>query len=181
MAPSQQTLSVDDRRLVAAWAADCAEAVLDIFTAVSPADPRVSEAIEQARAFACGDLDVAHAIQRRGGEAGAAARDTPTPGATAAAYAAEQAAAVAHMGAHALGAAGHAAKARALASPEAAPEAVRMEVARQLAAMDDDVAAALSALPSLGTDRSGPLGPGRLSSGYVGEAIDMIQAGLRAR
>lgn len=96
---------------MAAWAADCAEHVLEIFESDHPGDARVRDAIDQARAFAMGDLAVDVAIRRRGGDAGTAAREAATPAARAAAYAAEQAAAVAHMGAHALGAAGHAAKA----------------------------------------------------------------------
>ena len=93
-----------------------AEQVLAIYETAVPDDPRVKDAIAQARAFARGDLDIGEAVRRRGGDAGAAARQAPTPAATAAAYAAEQAAAVAHMGAHALGAAGYAAKASALAA-----------------------------------------------------------------
>lgn len=115
VAPSPQTMSVDDRRMVAAWAADCAEHVLVIVEAAVPTDARVRAAIVQIRSFAAGELDVRDAVRQRGGEAGAAAREAPTPAARAAAYAAEQAAAVAHMGANALGAAGYAAKASTLA------------------------------------------------------------------
>ncbi|MCB1029193.1 MAG: hypothetical protein KDB24_15690, partial [Microthrixaceae bacterium] len=111
MARSPQTLSVDDRRTVASWAADVAEYVLAIYEDAVPGDARVRDVIEQARAFADGDLEVGDAVGRRGGDAGSAAREAPTPAAKAAAYAAEQAGAVAHMGAHALGAAGYAAKA----------------------------------------------------------------------
>lgn len=114
MARSPQTLSVEDRRIVASWAADCAEHVVAIFESAVPNDARVRAAIDQTRAFAAGELDVGDAVRRRGGQAGDAAREAPTPAATAAAYAAEQAAAVAHMRAHALGAAGYAAKAVAL-------------------------------------------------------------------
>jgi hypothetical protein len=47
--------------------------------------------------------------------------------------------------------------------------------------MTAPVARALSSLPALGEDRSGPLGPGRLGTGRVGEAIREIQSLLRAR
>jgi hypothetical protein len=181
VAPSPQTLSLDDRRLVAAWAADCAEHVLAIYEDAVAGDARVRAAIGQARAFASGDLDVGDAVRRRGGEAGAAAREAPTPAATAAAYAAEQAAAVAHMGAHALGAAGYAAKASSLAAACDDEAVTRSEASRQVEAMSDAVAAALSSLPALGENRAGPLGPGRLSGGHVGEAIRAIQAQLRER
>ncbi len=175
MATSPQTLSVDDRRLVATWAADCVEHVLVLFETVCPDDDRVRTAIEQTRAFASRELDVAEAVRGRGGMAGGAAREAPTPAATAAAYAAEQAAAVAHMGAHALGAAGYAAKASVLAGG-GDPAIVRSEARRQFAAMSDEVVRALAALPLLGANRSGPLGPGRLAKGHVGEAIRAIQA-----
>jgi hypothetical protein len=178
MGRSPQTLSLDDRRVVASWAADCAEHVLAIFEAVAPGDDRVRAAVEQARAFSAGRLDVKEALRRRGGEAGAAAREAPTPAARAAAYAAEQAAAVAHMGAHALGAAGYAAKASALAAGRAGDSMIRSEAHRQVAAMTVTVRRALRLLPALGADRSGPLGPGRLSSGPVGEAIRALQAVL---
>ena len=180
MARSLQTLDVDDRRLVAAWAADCAEHVLPIYEAAVPGDARVRAAIAQARAFASGALPVDAALRRRGGEAGAAARAAPTAGAKAAAYAAEQAAAVAHMGAHALGAAGYAVKASVLAAASGSDEVIRIESHRHVAAMSTAVANALSTLPALGEDRAGPLGPGRLSTGDVGRAIRAIQASLRA-
>lgn len=176
MAPSPQTLSVDDRRRVASWAADCAEHVLAIYEDAVPDDTRVRAAIDQARSFAAGELDVGDAVRRRGGEAGAAAREAPTPAARAAAHAAEQAAAVAHMGAHALGAAGYAAKASTLAAGGDGDAVTRSEACRQVAAMTDPVARALSSLPALGENRSGPLGPGRLSGGHVGETIRTIQA-----
>ncbi|MTV25575.1 hypothetical protein FTX61_09165 [Nitriliruptoraceae bacterium ZYF776] len=176
MARSPQTLSVDDRRVVAAWAADCADHVLAVFEAVAPDDTRVRAAIDQTRAFATGHLEVDEAIRRRGGEAGAAARAAPTPAARAVAYAAEQAAAVAHMGAHALGAAGYAAKASALASGRDVGAVVRAEAGRQVARVSDPVREALRRLPALGEDRSGPLGPGRLSGGPVGDAIRAVQS-----
>ena len=183
VAVSPQTLSVDDRKRVASWAADCAEHVLAIYEMAVPGDASVRSAIDQARAFSSGDLAIADAVRRRGGDAGTAARETPTPAAKAAAYAAEQAAACAHMGAHALGAAGYAVKASMLAAAGdgGVDEVERSEALRQVAVMSDAVASALAALPALGEDGAGPLGPGRLSSGYVGQAIRTIQAELRER
>jgi hypothetical protein len=181
VALSPQTLTVEQRRLVARWAADCVEHVLVIFETAAPLDARVRDAIRQTRAFASGDLDVVDAIRRRGGDAGAAARDAFTPAARAAAYAAEQAAAVAHMGAHAFGAAGYAAKALALSAAPDAENVVRSESNRQIAAMTDNVAAALSLLPALGENTAGPLAPGRLNSGHVGDTIRLIQTALRER
>lgn len=181
MPRSPQTLSLEDRRLLATWAADCADDVLAIFRSAAPHDARARDAIEQTRAFASGELAVADAIRRRGGDAGAAARATPTPAAKAAAYAAEQAAAVAHMGAHALGAAGYATKAAALAGGDD-PDAVALSWAcRQVATMSDAVATALASLPLSGATGSGPLGPGRLCTGYVGLAIRTIQSQLMRR
>ena len=179
VASSPQTLSVEDRRVVASWAADCAEHVLVIYEDAVPDDTRVRAAIDLARSFAAGELDVGDAVRRRGGAAGAAAREAPTPGARAAAYAAEQAAAVAHMGAHALGAAGYAAKASTLAAGCDDDALTGSEARRYVAAMTDAVVLALSSLPTLGENRSGPLGPGRLSGGHVGETIRAIQAQLK--
>jgi hypothetical protein len=175
VAQSPQTLSVEDRRLLAVWAADCAEHVLAIFERAIPGDARVRAAIEQARSFSTGDVDLGDAVRRRGGDAGAAARSAPTPAARAAAYAAEQASAVAHMGAHAFGAAGYAAKASALAVGCDDDSVARSEARRLVAEMSDEVADALARLPGLGENRSGPLGPGRLCLGHVGETIREIQ------
>jgi len=157
--------------MVASWAADCAEHVLVIFEDAVPDDARVRAAIDQTRSFAAGELSVGDAVRRRGGEAGAAAREASTPAARAAAYAAEQAAAVAHMGAHALGAAGYAAQASTLGAGADDHAVTQSEARRQVAAMTDAVARAVSSLPPLGENRSGPLGPGRLSSGHVGETV----------
>jgi hypothetical protein len=97
---SPQTLSEADRRIVAAWAADCAERVLGLFEAKAPADSRPRDAIARTRAFARGELGVAEEIRRRF-ENGGAAREVSAPAAAAAARAAGQATAIPHMGAHA--------------------------------------------------------------------------------
>lgn len=173
---SPQTLSEEDRRVVAGWAADCAERVLGIFEARAADDPRPREAIGRARAFSRGELDVAGQIRRRGRDGGAA-REVSDPAARAAARAAGQAAAVAHMGAHALGAAAFAAKATSLTASDPS-EGVRDEVRWQLGRLSPAAAAALRSLPPVGTDASGPLGPGLLASGLLGAVISDLQAGL---
>ncbi|WP_306215459.1 putative immunity protein [Actinoplanes sp. RD1] len=103
------TLTDDDHRLLALWAAGCAEHVLGLFEAARPEDTRPREAIEAARAWTRGELRMMDA-RAVGGHAMGAARDLR--GAPRfAAYAAGQAAVVAHVAAHELGAAAYAIKA----------------------------------------------------------------------
>ena len=175
---SSQTLSEADRRIVAAWAADCAERVLPFFEAEAPGDRRPHDAIARARAFARGELDVAEQIRRR--FAGGGAARGVGPAAAAAARAAGQASAIPHMGAHALGAAAYAAAATGLSAPER-PHAVRAEIDWQLARMSGEVRAALRKLPPIGENRSGPLGPGLLASAPLGAIIRDLQAEAGSR
>ena len=172
-----QGMTEADRRIVAVWAADCAERVLPLFEAEAPDDDRARDAVARARAFARGELTAAGEIRRRF-VAGRAAHSASSPAGVAAARAAAQAAGVAHMGAHALGAAAYAVKAVELAHPSN-PAARAEEVHRQLAALSADAAAALRTLPPLGEDSAGPLGPGLLATGTLGEVIREIQAHLR--
>jgi hypothetical protein len=173
---SSQALSEEDRRIVAAWAADCAERVLALFESEAPTDDRPRDAIARARGFARGDLDTAGEIRRRF-VAGRAAQAVSSPAAVAAARAAAQAAAVAHMGAHALGAAAYAANSAGLAAPEASA-ATAAEISWQVRHMSAAVKAALQKLPPLGEDPAGPLGPGLLATGTLGSAIRNIQAAI---
>jgi hypothetical protein len=173
---SPQTLSEADRRLVAAWAADCAERVLGLFEAEAPDDDRPRALIARTRAFARGELSIAEEIRRRF-VGGVGAGDVTAPAAAAAARAAGQAVAVCHMGAHALGAAAFAVKAAGLADPHR-PEAVEDEIRWQLDHMSAEVRAALRALPPIGENSSGALGPGLLASGQLGTIIRELQAGL---
>ena len=83
------------------------------------------------------------------------------------------------MGAHALGAAAYAVKAISLAEPDR-PEAVEEEVRWQLEHASPQVTIALSSLPPVGENSSGPLGPGLLASGQIGSIIRDLQAGLGA-
>jgi hypothetical protein len=110
------TLTDSDHRLLALWAATCAEHVLQLFESVQPSDPRPRRAIAQARAWARGEITMSQA-REAAGMANAAARELR--GASRhAAYAAAQAAAVAHVAAHELGAAAYAVKAARAAAPE---------------------------------------------------------------
>ncbi len=173
---SPQTLSEADRRIVAEWAADCAERVLGLFEAQAPDDHRPRDAIIRARAFARGELGVAEEIRRRF-TGGGAAREVKAPAAVAAARAAGQASGVPHMGAHALGAAAYAATAVALSAPER-PDAVTDEIHWQLGHLSAGARAALRSLPPVGENSAGPLGPGLLASGLVGTILRQLQAGL---
>ncbi|UYN98734.1 MAG: hypothetical protein KIT02_12390 [Devosia sp.] len=175
MALSIQTLPEDERRKVADWAASCAERVLGLFEAEKPGDDRPRQAIARARAYAKGELDTAGEIRRRFG--GGSTRRDASPAALAAARSAGQASAVCHMGAHALGAAAYAVKAAGLAAPDA-PDREETEIAWQVAQLTPAARAALRTLPPIGQDRSGPLGPGLLASGRMGQIIARLQAAI---
>jgi hypothetical protein len=110
------SLSDDDHRLLALWAADCALHVLGHVERARPEDGRPRYAIELARAWARGEATMTEA-RTAAGHANAAARDLR--GAPRfAAYAAAQAAVVGHVAAHELGAAAYAIKAARAAGPE---------------------------------------------------------------
>jgi len=110
------SLQDDDHHLLAIWAADCAEHVLDLFEAVRPGDDRPRHALELGRAWARGEVTMTQA-RTAAGHANAAARDLD--GAPRhAGFAAAQAAAVAHVAAHDLGAAAYAIKAARAAAPQ---------------------------------------------------------------
>ncbi len=114
------TLTDVDHHLLALWAASCAEHVLDLFESAQPDDPRPRQAIEQARAWARGEITMTQA-RAAGGHAMGAARDL-RGAARNAAYAAGQAAVVAHVAAHELGAAAYAIKAARAAAPKGESE-----------------------------------------------------------
>jgi hypothetical protein len=109
------TLTDSDHRLLALWAAVCAEHVLHLFESVQPSDPRPRRAIEQTRAWVRGEIKMSEA-RTAAGHAQAAAREL-SGAARHAAYAAGQAAVVAHVAAHELGAAAYAIKAARSAAP----------------------------------------------------------------
>lgn len=114
------TLTDANHRLLALWAAACAEHVLHLFESERPEDPRPRRAIEQARAWARGEIRMTES-RTAAGHANGAARDL-RGAARYAAYAAAQAAAVAHVAAHELGAAAYAIKAVRAAAPEGEAE-----------------------------------------------------------
>jgi hypothetical protein len=114
------TLTDDDHRLLALWAAACAERVLPIFESEQPGDPRPRQAIEQIRAWVRGEITMSQS-RAAGGHAMAAAR-VLSGEARHAAFAAGQAAVVAHVAAHELGAAAYAIKAARAAAPAAEAE-----------------------------------------------------------
>jgi hypothetical protein len=120
------TLTDSDHRLLALWAATCAEHVLHLFESAQPSDMRPRHAIEQIRAWVRGEITMSEA-RAAGGHANAAARDL-SGAAREAAFAAGQAAVVAHVAAHELGAAAYAIKAARSAVPKGGgEEAARLE------------------------------------------------------
>lgn len=131
-------LTDDHHHLLAVWAADCAEHVLEHFHRVRPDDDRPRHAIELARAWA--RSEVAMTVSRTAaGHANAAARDLQGA-ARYAAYAAAQAAATAHVAAHELGAAAYAIRAvRAAFSEDAAEAAGRAECRWQRDQLPDPI------------------------------------------
>ena len=132
------TLLEDDHRLLAIWAADCAEHVLHLFEQARPADDRPRRAIELGRAWARGEISWTEA-RTAAGHANAAARDL-RGAARQAAYAAGQAAAVGHVAAHELGAAAYAIRAAwAAATEDDRVEAGRLECQWQRDRLPDEI------------------------------------------
>jgi hypothetical protein len=115
------TLTDADHHLLAIWAADCAEHVLDLFEQTRPYDDRPRRAIELGRAWARGEVSMTEA-RTAAGHANGAARDL-SGAPRFAAYAAAQAANVGHVAAHDLGAAAYAIKAVRAAAPPGESEA----------------------------------------------------------
>jgi immunity protein 5 of polymorphic toxin system len=122
------TLTDSDHHLLALWAAACAQHVLDHFESVQPKDLRPRRAIEHARAWVHGEVNMTQA-RAAGGHAMGAARDL-RGAARYAAYAAGQAGAVAHVAAHELGAAAYAIRAVRAAAPEGEDEVARRRECR---------------------------------------------------
>jgi hypothetical protein len=132
------TLTDPDRRLLALWAAACAEHVLHLFESEQSLDPRPRQAIEQVRAWAHGEIRMSQS-RAAGGHAMAAAGKL-SGAARHAAYAAGQAAVVAHVAAHELGAAAYAIKAaRAAASRCEGESAGRLECRWQREQLPDAI------------------------------------------
>ncbi len=114
------SLTDSDHRLLAVWAASCAEHVLHLFESVRPSDPRPRHAIGHVRAWARGEMRMSES-RAAGGHAMAAAREL-SGAARHAGFAAGQAAVVAHVAAHELGAAAYAIKAVRAAAPSGEDE-----------------------------------------------------------
>ncbi|HET9441704.1 MAG TPA: hypothetical protein VFO65_00185 [Acidimicrobiales bacterium] len=131
------TLTDADHRLLALWAAACAEHVLHLFESVRSSDTRPRRAIEQVRAWTRGEIRMSES-RAAGGHAMGAARDL-SGAARHAAYAAGQAAAVAHVAAHELGAAAYAIKAARSAAPGGEALAGRLECRWQREQLPDAI------------------------------------------
>ena len=115
------TLADADHRRLALWAAVCAEHVLPFFEQARPGDNRPRRAIEQARAWARGEITMTQA--REAAYAAHAAAREAAGAAKEAARAAGHAVAVAHMADHELGGAAYAIRAVRAAAPEAKRDA----------------------------------------------------------
>ena len=173
---STQTRSDTERRALARWAAACAARVRPLYAADGEHEEQIRDALARALAYGHGHGESTAAVEiRKRMVAVKAASAATTPAGAAAARAVAQAAAVAHLGAHALGAAAYAVKAVSLAEP-ADPQAISGEISWQVEALDDEQRTALRRLPALGAEPTGPLGPGLLSRGILGEVIRRIQA-----
>lgn len=116
------SLTDEHHRLLALWAADCADRVLPLFEQACPGDARVREAVAAARSWAAGETAMMAARALGGHAMGAARPLRGTP--RFAAYAAGQAACVGHVAEHDLGAAAYAIKAATAAAAAAGEDGV---------------------------------------------------------
>ena len=120
------TLDDDTHRLLAVWSADCAARVLQLFESERPDDARPRAAVDQAYAWARGEITITQA-REAAYAAHDAARDA-SGAAREAARAAGHAVATAHMADHELGGAAYAIRAvRAAADADSRDEAGRAE------------------------------------------------------
>ena len=162
-APGALTLDEDDRRVLAPWAADCAERTLPLFEAQAPDDRRPRDAIEGLRAFARRELRVGP-MRALAAASHAAARDVGDAAAVAAARAAGHATATAHMAAHARGVPAYGAIAAALAAPD------------DPTAADDHVAWAMSLVSPAVREVLGRLPPPPTGGGRLGALVRQVHA-----
>ncbi|MBW2963979.1 hypothetical protein KY363_00830 [Candidatus Woesearchaeota archaeon] len=120
--------SRNDRVLMAAWAADCAERVLMFFEDKYPDDVRPRRAIDACREWVSTGVFRMAGIRKASLDSHAAARDVKSDSSECfAARAAGQAVATAHVAQHAFGAAYYALKAVAAACPAGAEARVAAE------------------------------------------------------
>jgi len=131
------TLTDSDHRLLALWAAGCAEHGLHLFESVQPSDWRPRQAVEQIRAWTRGEITMSES-RAAGGHAMGAARAL-RGAARYAALACGQAAVVAHVAAHELGAAAYAIKAAQAAAPGWEERAGQLECQWQREELPDDI------------------------------------------
>jgi hypothetical protein len=131
------TLTDHDHRLLALWAAACAEHVLHLFESLQPSDLRPRQAIEKIRSWTGGEIRMSES-RAAGGYAMAAAREL-RGAARHAAFAAGQAAVVAHVAAHDLGAAAYAIKAARATAPGCEEQAGRLECRWQREQLPDAI------------------------------------------
>lgn len=129
-------LDLERHRLLAIWAAACAEHVLPLWEEAYSGDNRPRYAVEAARAWVRGEVRVG-AARQAAVAAHTAARGATTPAAQAAARAAGHAAATAHMADHARSAARYACKAVEVSST--APDAGAAERAWQHEHLPDTI------------------------------------------
>ena len=132
------TLDDDTHRLLADWSADCAARVLGLFEREHPGDVRVRTAIDQAHAWARGEITMTQA--RQAAYAAHDAARVASGAAREAARAAGHAVATAHMADHELGGAAYAIRAvRAAAAPDCRDEAGRVECRWQRSHLPDAI------------------------------------------
>lgn len=105
-----KNINENEHKLLANWAAECADHVLSAFEDYYPDDDRPRKAIEAARMWVSGNITVYEA-RKFALAAHAAARDANRPESIAASRSAGHAAATAHVPSHAKHAASYAAKA----------------------------------------------------------------------
>ena len=131
-------LSLQEHRLLARWAAECAEHVLPLFSHQHLKDNRPRQAIEAARTWSRGGTTVGEA-RAAALAAHAAAREATEAEARYVARAAAHAVATAHMADHALEAATYAVKAVKAATKNQAGTAVEQERSWQKERLPEEI------------------------------------------
>lgn len=114
-----------DQKVLALWAAECAEHVLPCFEEKHPGDDRPRNAIEACRKWVADGVFKMADIRKASLDAHAAAREAGEEDARAAAHAAGQAVATAHVPTHALGSALYGIRAAAARSGDVDEELIR--------------------------------------------------------
>jgi immunity protein 5 of polymorphic toxin system len=130
--------SKEDQKLLATWAIACAERVLPLFEAISPADDRPRTALAAGREWVRTGIFHMATIRAASLGAHAAAKQVEEHDAACfAAHAAGQAVGTAHVAQHAYGGSFYALKAIAAASPQNAKEKVAQELRWQEQALPE--------------------------------------------